>query len=269
MKMHFNITAWIFHFSLISASAFAAHAETAKASCERFSVAIDVGHNITSPGATSARGKKEYDFNLRFAMELIKESASRSGLSLIMLKNAKSSSLSARGKAAMASGADAFISIHHDSVNPRYLKTWKHNSAIRRYFDGFSGYSVFVSKRSSQFERSLILARQLGLRLRATGRVPTLHHAEDLPNENRELLDKDRGIYEAPFVVLYASDLPAILFEVGIIVNREEELLLEDPQYRSTMQKALLDALEDFCGLDAGIAGRSRAPPRPPQKLPE
>ena len=36
----------------------------------RLRVAVDVGHSKTVPGAKSATGKPEYDFNKRFAVEL-------------------------------------------------------------------------------------------------------------------------------------------------------------------------------------------------------
>ncbi len=39
------------------------------ASCNRaqFRIVVDVGHTANSPGAVSARGTDEYDFNLRLA----------------------------------------------------------------------------------------------------------------------------------------------------------------------------------------------------------
>src|SRR3954470_22719665 len=40
-----------------------------KATCNRadFRVIVDVGHTAEAPGAKSARGQREYDFNLRLA----------------------------------------------------------------------------------------------------------------------------------------------------------------------------------------------------------
>jgi hypothetical protein len=37
---------------------------------EHFRIFIDVGHSMEAPGATSARGKSEFDFNLRLAQTL-------------------------------------------------------------------------------------------------------------------------------------------------------------------------------------------------------
>jgi N-acetylmuramoyl-L-alanine amidase len=221
----------------------------AAGTCKGLTVAVDTGHSASSPGAISARGKTEYLFNDRFTRELREESRDWPGLKIVLIPTPsdKRHGLLARSAAATDIGADVFVSIHHDSVNKKYKKIWEHEGHNQLYADNFSGYSVFVSRQGRQFARSLTLAKLLGERLRAAGREPTLHHAENLPNENRELLDKQLGVYEAPFVVLTSNKLPAILFEVGIIVNRDEELKLEDRVYRATMQKALLGALDAFC----------------------
>jgi N-acetylmuramoyl-L-alanine amidase len=221
----------------------------AAGNCKGLTVAIDTGHSPSSPGAISARGKNEYLFNDRFTRELREESRDWPGLKIVLIPipSGKQWGLLARTAATSDIGADVFVSIHHDSVNEKYRKLWEYGERKQEYADDFSGYSLFVSRAGKQFTRSLMLARLLGERLRAAGREPTLHHAEDLPNENRELLDERLGIYEAPFVVLTSNKLPAILFEIGVIVNREEELKLEDRVYRATMQKALLEALDAFC----------------------
>jgi len=40
-------------------------------------ITLDIGHTPKAPGATSARGLKEHDFNLRFAAELKQALADR------------------------------------------------------------------------------------------------------------------------------------------------------------------------------------------------
>jgi len=230
----------------------------AKSACNQLSVAIDIGHSASAPGAISARGKQEYLFNQRFSNELAAMSSDWPRLRIKVLKSPRA--LSARSSTAEKIGADLFVSIHHDSVNKKFIKTWRYDDQELQYSDDFTGHSIFVSRKGEQFDKSLALAKQLGERLRAAGRAPTLHHAENLSNERRELLDEYLGIYEAPFVVLATNKLPAILFEVGVIVNRAEELLLEDANYRADMQKALLSALDAMCQLDLDAAPKATAP---------
>lgn len=220
------------------------------AACGGLTVAVDTGHSPSAPGALSARGKHEYAFNKRFTRELVRMARNRPGLHLRLIKQPKDGqelTLPDRSAAALAMKADVFVSIHHDSVNDKYLKTWTFRGDELEYYDGFSGHSIFVSRQGEAFQDSLRLATLLGQHLQAAGRKPTLHHAEDLPNERREILDRTLAIHEAPFQVLTHNKLPAVLFEVGVIVNRKEERRLERRSYRAVSQSALLDALDDFC----------------------
>lgn len=210
-------------------------------------VAIDVGHSAAKAGATSARGKEEFAFNLRFAQELTKISASWPNLKLLLLGESDRQSLIGRVRAAERIDAQVFVSIHHDSVNDKYLQSWTFNGKSLAYADIFRGYSIFISKLGAQVRSSLALATSLGERLRANNLTPTLHHAEKIPGESRALLQPELGIYEAPFLVLTKNKLPAILFEVGVIVNRAEEEDLENQNYRAKLQTSLLGALDSYC----------------------
>src|SRR5260221_5891260 len=84
-------------------------------------VAIDVGHFIEQPGATSARGRPELDFNRDLAAEI--ESAARDrGLKTVLIGyDGFMSQLAAR--TAPARNADLFLAVHHDSVQPQSLDT--------------------------------------------------------------------------------------------------------------------------------------------------
>jgi N-acetylmuramoyl-L-alanine amidase len=222
----------------------------AKGTCPRaILVAVDAGHHAAAPGATSARGKTEYAFNRRFARELVVASHDWPGLhlELIATPQGKGRGLAERAEFAAREGADVLLSIHHDAANEKYLRRWTHGGVARDYADDFSGYSLFVSRDGRRFPASLALARLIGETLRAKGQTPTLHHAEKLPNESRELLEPKLGIYEAPFVILASSKVPAVLFEAGVILNRDEELRLEDPVHRALLQEALLEALDAWC----------------------
>src|SRR5207253_4778228 len=84
-------------------------------------VAIDVGHFIEEPGATSARGRPELDFNRDLAAE-IESAARRDGLKTMLIGADGFMSQLAR-RAAAAADADFFLSVHHDSVQPQVLET--------------------------------------------------------------------------------------------------------------------------------------------------
>jgi len=213
-----------------------------------FLVAIDTGHSPAKPGATSARGKKEYIYNKEFVLALVEALTDRGVASYRINAREQELGLRQRRKVAIAQKAQVFISIHHDSVQEHYLKPWEFEGQRRQYCDSFRGFSVFVSGTSAQYQASIALAEKISTQLRLRGDRPTLHHAEPIKGENRQLIDSDAGIYRWDGLgVLKGSAIPAVLLEVGVIVNREEELNLQDPQVRRQKAAAIADGIVAFC----------------------
>lgn len=214
-----------------------------------FPIAIDIGHTPDRPGAISATGKPEYLFNRAVAGMLLKELKERRIPAFIINPGGKPISLKGRVQVAITAKARAFISIHHDSVQPKYLKEWPHKGKTRRYSNKFSGYSLFLSAHNQGFEKALPWAQATGSNLLQAGFRPTLHHAEPIPGENRPLIDKKLGIYRFDgLAVLKASPMPALLVECGIIVNRTEEAALETEEVRTRIVRALAGAIEKTFG---------------------
>jgi len=200
------------------------------------------------PGAISATGKSEYEFNRRFADELLERGNDWPALELFILESSgKPLGLQQRSRSAAKRNANVFLSIHHDSVQRKYIRQWKYRGRKFEYSDVFSGFSLFLWRRNAYFAESLRLATIIGRNLVSAGFSPTLHHAEPIKGENRRLLQRELGIYAAPFVILRSSRMPAVLFEVGVIANRQEERRLEDPKYRSKIQVEILRSLQEFC----------------------
>ena len=203
-------------------------------------VALDIGHSIKQPGAYSARGVGEYYFNRTIA-EAVLRSLKQSGEveAFIINPQGKSISLAERTRQAANKRATLFLSIHHDSVQRRYVKEWKVDGKTHLYSDKFSGFSVFVSRKNRKFAQSQRLGRFLSEAMLARGFSPTLHHAEKIPGEGRNLLDKDLGLYEfEDLIVLKTAAMPAVLLECGVIINRSEETSLQKPE----IQQRIADA---------------------------
>jgi N-acetylmuramoyl-L-alanine amidase len=168
--------------------------------------------------------------------------------------------LAARTAAAAAAGATFFLSIHHDSAQPRYLDTWIWDGAARRFTDRFSGFSLFVSRRNPQSEASLHCARLIGAAFKEAGLGPSPHHAENILGENRAWADQDTGVYYFDdLVVLRTATIPAVLVEAGVIVNRIEEELVRQPAMRRAIATAIARGLSD-CGAVAELADDPQQP---------
>src|SRR5450631_665251 len=211
-------------------------------------VAIDIGHSKSNPGAMSARGKPEFEFNLALAEAIRQELASRHVRTLLIGEDGTMEELPKRTAAAAMGGATFFLSVHHDSAQPQYLETWKWNGVEQRFTDRFSGFSLFVSRRNPQPEASLLCARKIGAALKGAGLAFSPHHAEDIPGEGRKWADRDAGVYYYDdLVVLKTARTAAVLLEAGVIANRADEQALQEPAMRSRIAGAVVRGLSD-CG---------------------
>jgi len=192
-------------------------------------VAVDVGHVLRDPGAISARGRAEFEFNRELAGALASALQQR-GLTVAEINFAGTiDSLAARP--AQARGSDFFISIHHDSIEESYLKTWQWHGEAQTYTDLKRGYGLFVSRQNPDLATSLRCASAIGSQLRRAGFVPTPWHGR-----KHQPADAENGVwYYDHLVVLHRTTLPAVLFEAGVIKQREEELELLDPARQALM----------------------------------
>lgn len=211
----------------------------------QFTIALDIGHTPKKHGATSARGQGEYIFNKRIVSMLHKKLLEQGFTNTFIVNpQGKEISLQERTQQAKKRHTDLFISIHHDSVNEKYLKTWTYNNKKRPYSDNFKGYSLFISDKHKQ---NRVIADIVGQTLRENHFQPTLHHAEKIKGENRKLLDADKGIYEfSQLIVLKTNAFATLLVECGIILNRDEEKLLISPDYQSKLSSALATAITHY-----------------------
>jgi N-acetylmuramoyl-L-alanine amidase len=217
---------------------------------EDFVIAIDIGHTINSPGAISARGVPEFLFNqnigIRLHRQLLRDKRFKG--SFIINESGEDISLPARAAVANQRGAHLLVSIHHDSVHTKDLSQWLCQGSLMPYCDKFTGYSLFYSEKNRRPLSSLIFAVILGSEMLQSGFCPTLHHAEYFRGGDKDLIDKTRGIYKYNnLVVLKEAHMPAVLFECGIIKNRNEELILGDPEYQHKLVTALCQAIKLFC----------------------
>ncbi len=216
---------------------------------EDFKIAIDIGHSANSPGAISARGVPEYLFNKNIGTLLHKNLVQdmRFKDSFIINETGDDLPLSARAAIANRQGAALFISIHHDSVEPKDLSFWLYKGDLMPHCDKFTGYSVFYSEENGSPLNSLIFAIVVGSEMLRHGFCPTLHHAEKFTGGDKDLIDRTRGIYKYnQLIVLKTTTMPAILFECGLIKNRNEELQLSNSEYQRNIVNALLNAIKIY-----------------------
>lgn len=236
--------------------------------CNRpaFRVIVDVGHTAEVPGAMSARGAPEYEFNLRLARQIEQKliDAGFARTVLLITSGPPRRGLFERAVHANNLPADLFLSIHHDSVPTWFMETWEYEGKERRFSDRFHGHSIFISNDNIDRKGSLLYAKLLGAQLKARGLEYTPHYTEAfMRNRRRELVDAETGVYRYDqLVVLRKTQMPAVLLEAGSIINRDEELLLATPERQALISAAVTDAVEQFC------AARSERKPEPVARRP-
>jgi len=234
--------------------------------CNRaqFRVILDVGHTAEVPGAMSARGVPEYEFNLRLARD-IKDRLVEAGFArtaLLITAGPARAGLMKRVALANRSPADLFLSVHHDSVPAQFKEKWEYEGKPSQFSDRFKGHSIFVSYDNSERKASLLFASLLGKQLRQRGLQYTPHYTERFMGlRQRELVDAAAGVYRYDqLIVLRMTRMPAVLLEAGSIINRDEELDMISPERRSLIGEAVIEAVDMFCA----ARSRRQPPPQPP-----
>jgi N-acetylmuramoyl-L-alanine amidase len=243
-----------------------------RSACDRatFRVVVDVGHTADVPGAMSARGVPEYEFNLRLA-KVIEHGLTNAGFAraaLLVTEGRSRPGLIKRVARANDVQADLFLSIHHDSVPLKFLEKWEYEGKEQRFCDRFGGHSIFISNDNTNRQSSLQFGRFLGLQLKARELNYTPHYTEAfMGNRRRELVDAEAGVYRYDqLIVLRRTHMPAVLLEAGSIVNREEELQLATPERQELISASVVEAVDAFCASrTARLADRSKASRAPKQ----
>lgn len=238
----------------VASSTFAqAKNKAAPPACPRatFGVVIDVGHTLETPGATSARGVPEYEYNLRLGrtIEQALVAAGFAKTALLITEGAAQPSLLKRVAKANATDARLFLSVHHDSVPDAFLLQWEYEGVQRNFSDAFAGHSLFISGENADPAASLLFAHMLGMQLKAQGLKYTAHYTEPLMGPRRRILvDKEAGVYRYDqLIVLRHTRMPAVLLEAGSIINRSEELASASPERQAAIAAGVIRAVDSFC----------------------
>lgn len=191
-------------------------------------IAVDVGHYAAEPGVISAGGVPEFAYNLALAADVKSELERLQATVRLIGERGDYAVLHHRTRDAQ--GADLFVSIHHDSVKERLLPQ----------ADRFSGFSLFVSRLNPFPERSLSCASLIGKKLRDNGFVPSRYHADLVLGAPRPFADEENGVHWYDnLAVARTAAMPSVLVEAGVIVNREEERRMADPEVRRRIAAAV------------------------------
>jgi len=229
-----------------SAAALAVCSSTAGAQA----IVIDVGHSIGHPGATSAGGISEFQFNRTLALSIAEELAKSNLRVRVVGSDGDLDNIPQRTN--LEANASLVVSIHHDSVKPEFLGQDTTAGDVAPHTERFSGFALFVSRKNMQINKSLACASAIGRSLRQFGFKPSYYHADPNLGEGRTFADRNNGVhFFDDLIILKRATSAAVLLEAGVIVNREEEKLLRSPDTISRIAQAVALAVASCIQADA------------------
>ncbi len=214
-------------------------------------VVIDPGHGGDDVGAQSPTGVMEKEVTLAVARRLARILESRGRAVRLTRDGDQGRALTDRTALANRLDATVFISLHANASTVASV------AGAETYYMSLDGASDEAAAATAALENRAGSS--------ANGRSPLdlilwdLAQAEVLNESSRLALAvqgrlnarlglRDRGVKQAPFVVLTGATMPAILVEVGFLSNPSEAERLTQPESQQQLAEAVAAGVEDFLG---------------------
>lgn len=220
---------------------------------------LDPGHGGDDGGARGPKGLKEKAAALAIG-RMVAEKLEAAGFEATFTReDDRLIPLWDRARAANTQGADLFISLHLNAAKARSAR----GSEVYFLSLGKGDNAALVAAENAaagggQGNPDTVLASIL----EDLAQKAYLQDSERLAvaiqgQLNRLSGIKERGVKQAPFIVLRGAAMPAVLVEVAFISNPKEEAKLKDPVFRAKVADAItLGVRRYFAGTDGGVRRR-------------
>ncbi len=217
-------------------------------------VVIDAGHGGKDTGTVGPTGLTEKALVLDIARKLKERIETELGAEVVMTREDDAFvPLENRTAIANQAEADLFLSIHANA---------SHISSIR-------GFETYFLNFTTSREGLQIAARENAASQRSISELQDIVSKiilRDKVDESREFaahvqrslatrkhFGKDRGVKQAPFVVLIGANMPSILAEVSFISNPDDERLLRGEDRRHQIAEALFEGVRSYSDTLSGF----------------
>jgi N-acetylmuramoyl-L-alanine amidase len=234
----------------------AAHLQSAVFPVVIRKVVLDPGHGGKDAGTSRDSSLSEKELTLDIAQRLQSLLEERASLEVLLTRQADEHVvLKDRAQFANEAGADLFVSIHLNWLEQarQGVETFYLGPTEDPYLVELTSRENRGSGYSMADVRALLDGIYLDLRQeqsqRLAVRIQEALHA-GLVEASPGL--RDRGVKPAPFLVLVATDMPAILAEVSCLSHREEVELLQTDAYRQRIAEALFEGIDSYA---RGLSG--------------
>ncbi len=214
-------------------------------------VVIDAGHGGHDTGTIGPRGLMEKDLVLDVALRLGKLITQQLGAQVIYTRSDDTFvPLERRTQIANEEKADLFISIHANS-SPAPSAT-----GVETYFFNLTSDKSGIDLATRENATSASSISDLGDLLHKAVLQTKLEESREFAQRVQASLwacstkmnsrSRDRGVRQAPFVVLIGATMPSILAEIGFVSNPHDERLLERSEQRQKIAQALFKGISQY-----------------------
>lgn len=213
-------------------------------------VVIDPGHGGEDTGAESAVGMAEKDLTLAVAERLAKDLLARGYAVRLTRDGDQTRALTDRTALANRLDATVFVSLHANASRATSAR------GAETYYMSLDKASDEDAAAAARLENAAHGAdnngdSKLDLILWDMAQAEILNESARLALDVQQQLNTllnlpDRGVKQAPFVVLKGATMPAVLVEVGFLSNAREAKQLADSGYQQRLAAAIASGIEGF-----------------------
>ena len=210
-------------------------------------VVIDAGHGGHDTGSIGPGGYTEKEFVLGVALKLRDLIENELGAEVVMTRTDDTFvPLESRTAIANQQASDLFISIHANSSRVRSVR------GVETYFLNFTSSREALetaSRENAASERSIHELQDLVKKIMLRDKVDESRElAQHIQHAiaGRKGAGMNRGVKQAPFVVLIGANMPSVLTEIGFISNPQEEKLDKTAENRRAIAESLFEGVRSY-----------------------
>ena len=225
-------------------------------------IVLDPGHGGDEQGTRGAGGLLEKDLVLDVARRLRSVLDARLGIRVLLTRDEdRVVSHDERASIANNNKADLFVSLHANSSPNKsakgaevfYLSLEGLGAEARKMVESPEAAPVPILGGGSRDIDLILWDMAQARHLNESAAFATLVEEE----LRRRVEMSPSAIQQAPFRVLVAANMPAVLVEMGFLSSPEQEAQLTSDEFKNRIVQSLFDAIVRYRGrIDAQAAGR-------------
>ncbi len=220
-------------------------------------IVIDPGHGGHDSGTLGPDGIEEKDVVLDVSLRLGKLLKQRLGADVIFTRSDDTFiPLETRTAIANKAQADLFVSVHANSSPDPTAR------GVETYYLNFTSSPEsleLAARENAVSQQSIHQLSDLVKKIALHDKIDeSREFASDVEKYLYDGLDqgnpglKDRGVKQAPFVVLIGANMPSILAEISFLTNPDDARELRDPNYRQRIAESLYRGIARYV---SGLSG--------------